>query len=85
MATDISKIILNDETLNLKDATSRTNISTINTTLSTHTTNISNLTTEQNTHKTKIATLEGKVQTLEQADNYVISVDEATETLKFEK
>lgn len=85
MATDISKIILNDETLNLKDATSRTNISTINSTLTTHTTNISTLTTEQGQHKTKIETLESKVSKLEQADNYVISVDEATETLKFEK
>ena len=85
----ISKIQINDDVLELKDATARNNINALNSATTQNTTKITNLegTTSQNT--SSINTLNGEVanikQAIENSDHYNISVDSETEMLIFTK
>lgn len=85
----ISKIQINDDVLELKDASARTNISALSTATNQNTTKLNTVEQATNTNTESINTLNTNVSNLEErinnTDNYSISVDSSNETLVFTK
>ena len=85
----ISKIKINDDILELKDASSRTNITALNSATTQNTTKITQIETAINNNTSSIELLTTKVNEIEEnvhnSDHYNITVDSSSETLIFSK